>query len=199
MGKIYCLMGKSASGKDTVYRKVLELLPELGTYVMYTTRPMREGEIPGKTYHYTNAGALEALSSEGKVIESRTYDTIYGPWTYATVDDGQIDLAAGDYLIPGTPESFVRLKAYFGANRVVPILLEVEDGERLIRAIRREQKEAKPKYEELCRRFLADAADFSEEKLQEAGISGRYVNDDPDRCAARIAEEIRTGNVTGHA
>jgi len=165
MGKIYCLMGKSASGKDTVYRKILERLPELGTYVMYTTRPMREGEIPGRTYHYIEAGELDALSRQGKVIESRTYSTVFGPWTYATVDDGQFDLESGDYLVPGTPESFVRLKAYFGADRVVPLLLEVEDGERLLRAVRREQREARPKYEELCRRFLADAADFSEEKL----------------------------------
>ena len=112
MGKIYCLMGKSASGKDTVYRKILERLPELGTYVMYTTRPMREGEIPGRTYHYIEAGELDALSRQGKVIESRTYSTVYGPWTYATVDDGQFDLESGDYLVPGTPESFVRLKAY---------------------------------------------------------------------------------------
>ena len=193
MGKIYCLMGKSASGKDTVYRKILERLPELGTYVMYTTRPMREGEIPGRTYHYIEAGELDALSRQGKVIESRTYSTVYGPWTYATVDDGQFDLESGDYLVPGTPESFVRLKAYFGADRVVPLLLEVEDGERLLRAVRREQREARPKYEELCRRFLADAADFSEEKLREAGISRRFVNEDPDRCAAEIAEEIRAG------
>ncbi len=193
MGKIYCLMGKSASGKDTVYRKILELLPELGTYVMYTTRPMREGEIQGRTYHYIEAEELDALSRQGKVIESRTYSTVYGPWTYATVDDGQFDLESGDYLVPGTPESFVRLKAYFGADRVVPLLLEVEDGERLLRAVRREQREARPKYEELCRRFLADAADFSEEKLREAGISRRFVNEDPDRCAAEIAEEIRAG------
>ena len=193
MGKIYCLMGKSASGKDTVYRKILELLPELGTYVMYTTRPMREGEIPGRTYHYIEAEELDAFSRQGKVIESRTYSTVYGPWTYATVDDGQFDLESGDYLVPGTPESFVRLKAYFGADRVVPLLLEVEDGERLLRAVRREQREARPKYEELCRRFLADAADFSEEKLREAGISRRFVNEDPDRCAAEIAEEIRAG------
>jgi guanylate kinase len=194
MGKIYCLMGKSASGKDTVYRKILERLPELGTYVMYTTRPMREGEIPGRTYHYIEAEELDALSGQGKVIESRTYSTVYGPWTYATVDDGQFDLESGDYLVPGTPESFVRLKAYFGADRVVPLLLEVEDGERLLRAVRREQREARPKYEELCRRFLADAADFSEEKLREAGISRRFVNEDPDRCAAEIAEEIRAGS-----
>jgi guanylate kinase len=193
MGKIYCLMGKSASGKDTVYRKILERLPELGTYVMYTTRPMREGEIPGRTYHYIEAEELDALSRQGKVIESRTYSTGYGPWTYATVDDGPFDLESGDYLVPGTPESFVRLKAYFGAERVVPLLLEVEDGERLLRAVRREQREARPKYEELCRRFLADAADFSEEKLREAGISRRFVNEDPDRCAAEIAEEIRAG------
>ena len=47
-----------------------------------------------------------------------------------------------------------------------------------------------PKYEELCRRFLADAKDFSEEKLNEAGITRRFVNQDLDETE----EENPQGN-----
>jgi guanylate kinase len=106
------------------------------------------------------------------------------------VDDGQIDLAAGDYLMPGTLESYQQLKAYFGEQALVPVYVEVEDGERLIRAIRREQEEQKPRYAEVCRRFLADAEDFSEEKLRDAGIVKRYNNDDFERCLQEILEDI---------
>ena len=45
MGKIFCIMGKSAAGKDTLYRELLERCPWLRTYVMYTTRPIRAEEV----------------------------------------------------------------------------------------------------------------------------------------------------------
>jgi len=48
-----------------------------------------------------------------------------------------------------------------------------------------------PKYEEMCRRFLADASDFSEDKLREAGITHRFVNDDMDTVLAEISAYIQ--------
>ena len=74
---------------------------------------------------------------------------------------------------------------------MLPIYVEVEDGDRLIRAIHREKGQQVPKYEEMCRRFLADASDFSEEKLHEAGITHRFVNDDMDTVLAEISAYIR--------
>ena len=47
MGKIYYMMGKSSSGKDTLYKELMQRLPELKPLVLYTTRPMREGERNG--------------------------------------------------------------------------------------------------------------------------------------------------------
>ena len=190
MGKIYCIMGKSASGKDSLYRGILEARPSLRTYVMYSTRPRREHEEDGVAYHFTDEAAIEDFRQKGKLIESRTYSTVFGPWTYATVDDGQIDISKGDYLMPGTLDSYLKLKEYFGAGSLVPVYVEVEDGERLMRAVRREMEEAHPKYTEVCRRFIADAEDFSEEELKSAGIAKRYINDDFGRCLKEILTDI---------
>ena len=77
-----------------------------------------------------------------------------------------------------TLEGYTRIREYFGKDHVVPIYIEVEDGERLMRAIARERQQEVPKYEEMCRRFLADSADFSEAKLAEAGIERRFTNND---------------------
>ena len=99
MGKIYCLMGKSATGKDTIYKKLLIKAPELKTITTYTTRPMRSGECDGVEYFFTDEAGLNKLKEEGKVIECRTYDTVFGPWHFFTVDDGQIELTDNDYLI----------------------------------------------------------------------------------------------------
>ena len=192
MGRLYCLMGKSASGKDSIYRKIKELNPKLLGYVLYTTRPKRADETDGVSYHFVNADVLREFEEEGRLIELRSYKTVYGDWSYATVDDGQIDLDRGDYLIPGTLESYDKLCAYFGNEQVRPVYIELDDGERLLRALRRERSEKEPKYKELCRRFIADSEDFSEEKLEKAGITRRFVNDDIDRCAEEINLYIKS-------
>jgi len=190
MGKIFYLMGKSASGKDTIYKKVKEQLPELKTIVIYTTRPIREGEQDGVEYFFVNDNRLQQLQEAGKVIELREYNTVHGIWKYFTADDGQFD--RDDHLIAiGTLESYVQLRKYFGDEKLVPIYIEVEDGLRLERALARERKQSEPKYEELCRRFLADAADFSVDKLNEAGITRKYFNIDMDKCIDEIVLGIR--------
>lgn len=177
MGKIYCIMGKSSSGKDTIYKELIsDKECNLHRVVPYTTRPIREGEMEGQEYFFCNEEKVKSLQDEGKIIELRAYDTVYGIWKYFTVDDGQFADKKKDFLLIGTLDTYTQIKSYFGEERVCPIYIEVEDGERLLRAIKREQKEAVPKYEELCRRFLADAKDFSEEKLKEAGISHRFEN-----------------------
>lgn len=190
MGKIFYVMGKSASGKDTIYKRIREEMPELKTVVPYTTRPIRSGETDGIEYHFTTGKELRRMEREGRVIEMRTYQTVFGPWSYATVQDGQIDLEQASYLFIGTLESYVNTRAYFGAEALVPLYIEVEDGERLFRALSRERQQKEPKYEELCRRFLADAEDFCEEKLKQAGIRKRFENKDFSRCIGEILDEI---------
>lgn len=189
MGKIFYMMGKSSSGKDTIFQMISQQMQDsLQTVVPYTTRPMREGEHQGVQYYFCEEEELRKLMEAGKVIELREYRTVHGTWKYFTVDDDQINLDEWDYLMIGTLESYRKLRDYFGEEKVVPIYLEVEDGERLKRAIEREEKQDRPQYEELCRRFLADAKDFSEEKLEETGIRKRFCNCDLDEAV----NEIRT-------
>lgn len=194
MGKIYCVMGKSSSGKDTVYKKLKEQYKEFRLIVPYTTRPIREGEKDGVEYYFVDPEQFRAMKEDGKVIESRPYNTKCGIWTYFTADDGQIDLSAADYLLIGTLVSYQALREYFGEEAIVPVYLEVEDGLRLARALERERRQEKPKYAEMCRRFLADEEDFSEENLIKSGITERFGNEDFTECLNKIQryiEEIR--------
>ena len=192
MAKIFFVLGKSCSGKDTIFKKLKEDRQlNLNTVTGYTTRPMREGEINGVEYFFVNNEELEALKNQGKVIECRDYNTVYGVWSYFTVDDGQINLEKGNYLYIGTLESYEQMVRYYGKEVVVPIYVEVETGERLTRAVNRERQQENPKYTELCRRFLADAKDFSEENIKKAGIKKRYENNSLERCIEEIVEDIR--------
>ena len=193
MARLFYIVGKSSTGKDTIYREVLGQPDlELNPLVMYTTRPIREGETDGKEYHFADEEILKNLEREGRVIEKRAYHTIHGIWTYFTVDNEHVDLNEKDYLAIGTLESYAQIRNYYGEERVVPIYIEVEDGLRLERALEREKRQPVPKYEELCRRFLADQEDYAEAKLAEAGIDRRFSNDkDIMSCVEEVVAFIR--------
>lgn len=187
MAKIFYVMGKSASGKDTIYKKLTERLPQLKQVVLYTTRPIREGEKDGEEYYFTTGDRLNELRVEGKIIEERTYQTALGPWSYFTVDDGQIDLKRNDtYLMIGTLESYEKTRNYYGDDLLIPLYIQVEDGKRLKRALEREFMQKDPKYAELCRRYLADEEDFNEERLRRCGINRRFMNDNLEECLRDI-------------
>ena len=192
MAKLFLIMGKSASGKDTLYKDIVARFgSELGTVVPYTTRPIREGEQEGVEYHFITESEMKAMDEAGKVIEKRCYQTVYGPWYYLTADDGQIDLSRRSSILIVTPAAYGKLRDYFGTEQVVPLYVETEDGLRLARALKRERAQKNPKYEEMCRRFLADAEDFSEEKLRELGIDRRFVNNQYDRVLNELCDVIR--------
>ena len=191
MGRIYYLLGKSATGKDTLYKEILKRRPKLRTVTMYTTRPIREGETDGVEYFFTGREELERQLASGKVIESRTYQTIAGPWTYYTVDDGQFNVADDEScLMIGTLESYEKMCTYFESGQMVPVYIEVPDGIRLLRAVKREENQKKPNYREVCRRYLADEKDFSEENLERLGVTKRYQNTDMEICVEEILRDL---------
>ena len=190
MGKIFYLMGKSSSGKDTIYKELLQGFPKMKRIVLYTTRPRREGECDGVEYFFTDEEKLQQFRKQGQLIEERSYHTQYGVWSYFTADDGQINLRQEDYLVIGTLESYRAMKEYFGAESLVPLYIEVEDGLRLTRALEREKRQSQPRYDELCRRFLADSKDFSEENLERLGIAKKYQNTDIGTCVEEILRDL---------
>lgn len=192
MGKIFYLMGKSSSGKDTIFKKILENKElKLNTIILYTTRPIRAGETDGVEYFFVTEKEFGEFEQSGRLIEARAYDTVHGIWRYFTVDDGQVDFENKDYLVIGTLESYKRMKAYFGEKNLVPVYIDLDDGIRLLRGLTREQEQEMPRYAEMCRRFLADEQDFSEEKLKEAGIERKFENDSLESCMEEITEYIK--------
>lgn len=191
MKKLFCVMGKSASGKDTIYKRIVSD-PELSlhTVVPYTTRPIREGEQEGVEYHFVDENGYQALKDGGRIIEERAYHTVHGLWRYFTADDGQVDLNAHHFVMIGTLEAYAQIRAHFGADNIVPVYIQVEEGLRLSRALSREQCQAQPKYAEMCRRFLADCEDFSEDKIYQCSIERRYDNIDIDECFAAVKQDL---------
>ena len=187
MGKIFCLMGKSSSGKDTIYKALTEDNElDLKQMISYTTRPIRSGETEGLQYHFVTEEQLSYLEEEGRIVELRSYNTVHGVWKYFTVCEEGMDLEADSYLVIGTLNSWHSMCAYYGRTRMVPVYIEVEDGVRLERALLRERSQRCPDYKEMCRRYLADCEDFTEEKLEAEGIIKRFHNTDIGSCFEEI-------------
>ena len=176
MGKLFVFMGKSASGKDTLYREIMCRHKEIKKVIPYTTRPIRAGETEGEEYHFVTVEQLREMEREGKVVECRCYETVKGPWYYFTADDGQIDFESGDSCLISTLEGFEKIRDYYGSDQVVPLYIEVPDIERMRRSLERESKQESPCVAEVCRRYLADEKDFSEENLRRAGIERAIQN-----------------------
>ncbi|MBR6328315.1 MAG: guanylate kinase [Lachnospiraceae bacterium] len=192
MGTVFYIMGKSSSGKDTIYRRLLAQMPQLKRVVLYTTRPIRSGEEDGKDYFFVDEDRYLEMKKDGAIIEERAYNTVHGIWRYFTADDGQLEDIGGDskYLMVGTIDSYLAMKEHFGPGYLVPLYIELDDGERLARALKREREQENPKYRELCRRYLADSEDFSEERLRLAGITKRFCNEDLEHCLKLCMGEI---------
>lgn len=184
MDNIYVILGKSASGKDTIYQKIVSMC-DLVPIVYYTTRPIRNGEVDGKDYFYVTEKEIEAAEKSGKLIEKRTYNTVKGLWTYATISDGQFETQR-DGIIVLPPKAYYSFIEYFGKDKIIPIFVHVPDGIRLRRSIERDEKQDTPNYEETCRRFLSDAQDF-----KDLVVEKQFVNDKVDKCVSEIISTMK--------
>lgn len=190
-GNLYCLMGKSCTGKDTLYKKLLgDDSLGLKPLVTYTTRPLRTNEVNGRDYHFVSIDQIREFESKGQLIEERIYQTVNGPWHYATIADEQIQSDATRFLCIVTLEAFTQLRDYFGEERVIPLYIQVDERTLLERAIARESNECKPNYKEVCRRFLADSLDFSQERLVKAGVERYFDNTDLVQCMAHLKSRV---------
>lgn len=154
---LYCIIGESGSGKNTLMEKLLEMDSNLCRVVTATTRPIRPGEIPGRDYHFIDEELAKKMLSSA--IEARKYKVESGKyWYYLTPDCclSEDNIRKSNYICVAAPEQF---SAYFEAfpGYVIPIILKVSEENRLIRALMRE---ANPDCKEICRRFLDDTEKY---------------------------------------
>ena len=78
MGRLFVFMGKSASGKDTLYGELLARYPEIHAVIPYTTRPIREGETDGGAYYFVSEDKMRRPSMDRGIISRRKMDRLTG-------------------------------------------------------------------------------------------------------------------------
>lgn len=182
------LCGKSGSGKDTVAQCLLQRYPEeTMKMVSFTSRPMRDGEINGREYHFISKDKFLKGIENNSFIEHRSYNTLVNgvpdEWYYGT----------GKFEKTGDQGLVIAIKDLEGAKILKDyckeigeycecILLEVDD------KVREERAKLRGSFDqtEWNRRLQADAVDFSIEK--QMGVVDKVVQNDGKNTIETIAD-----------
>ena len=194
MKKIFLIIGRSGSGKDTVFRALKDRIKEkdldINEVPIYTTRPMRPGEAEGEEYQFISEREFLKMEEAHEFVESRSYQTVFGIWRYGTAKK-ESNLKKSNYILIGTLETFYALEKEYGES-IYPIYIEVNEERLRERTIKRGGTHSEKEYMEMYRRFLADRIDYAEEKLAKIHQLRRISNNGPvENCINEIWSYIQ--------
>lgn len=156
MRKIFAIMGKASTGKDTLTKMLNERM-ELPIALSFTTRPKRKGEVQGVEYNFITKDKFQELDGTNELAEYTSYEVASGEvWYYGLT---RKELEKDDYvLVIVNPDGQRQIKDIYG-KRVVSIVIDAPADVRIKRYLDRDTV-TEVKAEECCRRFLADNKDF---------------------------------------
>lgn len=159
---ITIIVGKSASGKDTLQKRLQEKC-NTTSFVSVTTRPMRDNETEGVDYFFRDKDEFFRLEGKGDIFEYRSYDTLVDnipdTWFYGSIKQTlQPDIKYT--VVVDIDGALAYIKAY-GAENCAVVYIEVPEDIREERARKRGSFDKK----EWDRRAEDDAKKFSEERL----------------------------------
>ncbi len=183
-GALFVITGASGTGKTTLVREALKVLPDLDWSVSATTRRPRRGEVDGKDYQFVSTEQFQAMVDAGEMLEwAEVYGNSYGTPrapVVAAMDEGrsillEIDLQGARQVRSAMPDA-------------VSVFVLPPDFSVIEERLRSRATDA----EEVIQRRLADAW----EQLQGVGeFDYLVVNDDlrsaHDRFQAVLVSELQ--------
>ena len=72
-GKLFAISGPSGVGKNSVLSRVMQLRDRVQYSISATSRPMRPGEIDGKSYYFVTRAQFEQMIAAGELLEHAEY------------------------------------------------------------------------------------------------------------------------------
>lgn len=164
------LMGKSASGKDSVLNKMV-CYKEYNPIIPITSRPIRNGEINGRDYYFVTKDEFLDKIKNNELLEYRDYQTLVNgipdTWYYGS---SKMELDADqNYVVILDVDGAKSFIDYYGKENILCIYLDTNDQ---IRENRAKQRGSFDKTE-WDRRLKDDYWKFSSERL--AGIADLLI------------------------
>lgn len=177
--KLIALIGKAGSGKDTILKDIVKIykLP-INPIVSYTTRPMREGEVEGREYHFISKDKFEQMINNNQMFEYVQFNN----WWYGTgincLDENKINIGIFN-------PSDIRTLINFSEIDLQVYYVYASDKERLLRQLNREEN---PNVSEIIRRYSADEKDFENIEFNTVGILFNENRQDELKCCDKIMD-----------
>jgi guanylate kinase len=183
--KLYVVVSQSSAGKDLLFNRLIQsefFMP----CISHTTRPMRDNEINGHTYHFIGKYTFKEMELDNQFIETRQYNVIYKDsnkpndiWYYGLSKNASKE---GNLVIVDL-QGLEALEKEIGKENIVSVYLKVKPSTRLARSIKRQDIQINEEYkenssvtmQEITRRFIDDM-----EKFKDVENKVDYVLDNED-------------------
>ena len=120
--KIFAIQGFTSVGKDSIANRVSKEL-NIPILVSHTTRPPRDGEINGVSYHFVD----DKFFNENEFLEQRHYNTEYGVWKYG-LHISELENKPYSLFIVDR-QGYEELQNQLGEDKLVSIFIEVSEEE----------------------------------------------------------------------
>lgn len=93
LGTLYVIAAPSGAGKTSLVRALVETVEHLRVSISYTTRPRREGETHGVSYHFVGREEFEILLAQNLFLEyAEVFGNYYGTskqWVEQQLSEGK--------------------------------------------------------------------------------------------------------------
>lgn len=177
------LIGKTASGKDTILNNLVTR-HEYKKIITYTTRPMRDGEKQDVTYHFVSEEYFKHKVEEGFFAEWKTYNTEFGIWYYGTAIE-DLENAEDNNIIILTPDGYRDVVNKL-SKKPISIYIYANNSTIKKRLIKRGDNEL-----EANRRLTHDNADFKGFEYEADKVVYNNEGDNLDDVVNKILEIVR--------
>src|SRR5689334_13165202 len=78
-GRLLVITSPSGGGKGTLIQRLLQMMPDLGYSISFTTRQPRAGEEHGREYYFITVDEFKAMEAAGDFLESAVvHGNFYG-------------------------------------------------------------------------------------------------------------------------
>ncbi len=192
-GILFVIAAPSGTGKSTLAREVVKVVPDLEFSISYTTRKQRAGEENGRDYHFVDREHFELMVEDGALLEwAKVFGHLYG----TGLEETRRALAEGSDLLLDIDIQGAR-QVRRGAVESVSVMILPPDHATLEGRLLERGSEGDPERARRLTEALAEAREYD-------NFDYLVVNDDLEQAVAAIsaivlAERRRTARCKAEA
>ena len=157
--KVITITSPSSAGKDTILNEVVKINENITSITSMTSRPMREGEVQDKQYHFRSYEEMKTMINNNEFIEHKAYEVATGEeWLYGVHKD-EIDKNKDEtkiVIVDYTGLKALQEYCYENNIEIKSYYIECNAKERLFRSLKTESNTDNNKVIEACRRLIDD-------------------------------------------